>query len=341
MTASTRKGFTLIELLVVIAIIAILAAILFPVFAKAREKARQSTCLSNLKQLGLASISYMEDNDEMYYPHRDKGVANPYGPLGNDSYPQISGDAASRLFWPELIQPYVKSWGVFTCPDAPGAWTIANTNGVDCGGAGNISSTGTYGCDGVGYGSENSYGHNDFWMSPAFSNSTTTKNPLPPLDSQVSRPASTFMIVDATYYGAGPDVNQESGLGVNYDGTAAASAIDSATGKTLISEDLNYVNAQGTAAYIHYWQNIGNASFSWTGTGSAPTSAVAAGQERHTNQIDALFVDGHVKSIPYYDAVANMCYWVNDHGQPANVTSGANGLGAGTYTVPNHSAYCN
>ncbi len=59
-----RRGFTLIELLVVIAIIAILAAILFPVFAKAREKARQSSCLSNLKQIGLATLQYVQDYDE-------------------------------------------------------------------------------------------------------------------------------------------------------------------------------------------------------------------------------------------------------------------------------------
>ena len=63
-----RKGFTLIELLVVIAIIAILAAILFPVFAKAREKARTSSCASNLKQLGLAAMMYVQDYDEKFFP---------------------------------------------------------------------------------------------------------------------------------------------------------------------------------------------------------------------------------------------------------------------------------
>src|SRR5580704_601587 len=65
---SRRRGFTLIELLVVIAIIGILAAILFPVFASAREKARQITCLSNLRQIGLASLQYVQDYDETYFP---------------------------------------------------------------------------------------------------------------------------------------------------------------------------------------------------------------------------------------------------------------------------------
>src|SRR4051812_23892404 len=98
-----RKGFTLIELLVVIAIIAILAAILFPVFAKAREKARQATCVSNLKQLGLGLTQYLQDNDERY-PSAANGQTN-----------QISAGALG--YWPYAISPYVKSRGVYRCPD--------------------------------------------------------------------------------------------------------------------------------------------------------------------------------------------------------------------------------
>jgi prepilin-type N-terminal cleavage/methylation domain-containing protein/prepilin-type processing-associated H-X9-DG protein len=93
-----RKAFTLIELLVVIAIIAILASILFPVFAKVREKARQITCASNLKQLGLGIIQYQQDYDEI----------NPYA-YGNDNRPLAT--------WCTQILPYVKSVGVFKCPD--------------------------------------------------------------------------------------------------------------------------------------------------------------------------------------------------------------------------------
>ena len=95
----SKAGFTLIELLVVIAIIAILAAILFPVFAQAREKARQSSCMSNEKQLSLGILQYVQDYDETY-------------PLGFD---QASGWVGSG--WPVRIQPYIKNLGVFHCPD--------------------------------------------------------------------------------------------------------------------------------------------------------------------------------------------------------------------------------
>jgi len=87
-----RHGFTLIELLVVIAIIAILAAILFPVFAQAREKARQTSCLSNLKQIGLSTMMYVQDYDETFPPREDWG-ADPNPPIGP---------------WWILVNPYIK-----------------------------------------------------------------------------------------------------------------------------------------------------------------------------------------------------------------------------------------
>jgi prepilin-type N-terminal cleavage/methylation domain-containing protein len=101
MAATIRKGFTLIELLVVIAIIAILAAILFPVFAKVREKARAISCLSNMKQFGLAFTQYSQDNDEK----------DPNGV--NYSYPGGNG-------WAGQLYPYVKSAKVYFCPDDTG-----------------------------------------------------------------------------------------------------------------------------------------------------------------------------------------------------------------------------
>jgi prepilin-type N-terminal cleavage/methylation domain-containing protein len=99
-TQEKKSGFTLIELLVVIAIIAILAAILFPVFARAREKARQISCLSNMKQLGLGFAQYTQDNDE-----KSPNGINVYAPGGNG--------------WAGEVYPYVKSVQVYKCPDDP------------------------------------------------------------------------------------------------------------------------------------------------------------------------------------------------------------------------------
>src|SRR5262245_8386202 len=94
--ASVRRGFTLIELLVVIAIIAILAAILFPVFAQAREKARQITCSSNLRQIGQGILMYAQDFDEQY----------PMAFYGTSASGTSTG-------WPMLVQPYIKNTGIF------------------------------------------------------------------------------------------------------------------------------------------------------------------------------------------------------------------------------------
>lgn len=106
-----RSGFTLIELLVVIAIIAILAAILFPVFAKAREKARQTSCLSQTKQLGLAFIQYYQDYDEKL-PAGTAGIApaQPTAPSATD--PGTAGQG-----WANQIYNQVKSVGIYKCPD--------------------------------------------------------------------------------------------------------------------------------------------------------------------------------------------------------------------------------
>ncbi len=99
-----RRGFTLIELLVVIAIIAILAAILFPVFARAREKARMTSCLSNLKQIGLGFLMYVQDYDERTPTNGGWGPPVTY-------------------YWQPKIEPYLKNTQIFACPsDGRGAF---------------------------------------------------------------------------------------------------------------------------------------------------------------------------------------------------------------------------
>ena len=101
-----KRGFTLIELLVVIAIIAILAAILFPVFARAREKARMAACASNLKQIGVALLMYTDDYDGMMPVHHQDSIiadfAEPNAPYN----------------WIACVHPYVKNWAILHCPSA-------------------------------------------------------------------------------------------------------------------------------------------------------------------------------------------------------------------------------
>jgi prepilin-type N-terminal cleavage/methylation domain-containing protein/prepilin-type processing-associated H-X9-DG protein len=103
-----RQAFTLIELLVVIAIIAILAAILFPVFARAREKARQAACLSNQKQIGLAVMQYTSDYDG-FYPMRYGGACPP------------DCENAKVRSWKNMLMPYIRNFDVFRCPSNPTA----------------------------------------------------------------------------------------------------------------------------------------------------------------------------------------------------------------------------
>src|SRR5579863_5350046 len=104
-----RSGFTLIELLVVIAIIAILAAILFPVFAQAREQARKTSCISNIKQISLANLMYTQDYDETF-PLEEYSDPSPKPPS-----PDFQGNSAS---WQNSVQPYVKNWQCFIDPDS-------------------------------------------------------------------------------------------------------------------------------------------------------------------------------------------------------------------------------
>jgi len=112
-----NNAFTLIELLVVIAIIAILAAILFPVFAQAREKARTISCLSNFKQLGIAFQMYLQDYDEKVLPRYQACPSTGPAPTPDAS-----------LLWDHTIQPYVKNTQIFVCPSSTNAKYVDTWN---------------------------------------------------------------------------------------------------------------------------------------------------------------------------------------------------------------------
>jgi len=163
------RGFTLIELLVVIAIIAILAAILFPVFAKAREKARQITCASNEKQLGLGILQYIQDNDEQFA-------------MGSNVYNYCGG-------WVHPVYPYVKSVGLFKCPDDPSAYN-----------------------PGFGVWNPVSYDINDSLVGDG--NRDGGGGAHPAALAQLSAPASTVLLCEA--FGATMDIANASGTQPDY-----------------------------------------------------------------------------------------------------------------------------
>jgi len=164
------KGFTLIELLVVIAIIAILAAILFPVFARARENARRASCMSNLKQIGLGMMMYSQDYDENLPP-----AYNYYNGVGNDPL----------VWWQDEIQPYVKSYQIVICPsDSDPQRIYSHRTGVAS----------------LGYATEF---HTSYQVNEAIVHQFTSSHVLTPLASFIV-PSTTIIAADAKgeLYGA-------------------------------------------------------------------------------------------------------------------------------------------
>lgn len=313
-TRSDKKGFTLIELLVVIAIIAILAAILFPVFAQARAAARKTACLSNMKQLGTSTLMYSQDYDETFYPHRfncgtgggaNQVCAQYLDGAGNRTPESIkfTGGAENRYYWIFMLQPYVKNYQVFVCPNAQQTFTPVSGGAPTCSGQG---------CVGTAYGGQNSYGHNDVWLSPsqAFNGSS---NVITVSQAGVPRVASTILLLDATYYGAVPDVCNQSGKLIT----------STANGNECTYSEFFGTSTSLGAQYKYYWKNIGNARWSFTGgeggifSGTSPSSpgvqaAMVEGAERHQQQVACQFVDGHVKAIPYNRVIGDMCLWSTD-----------------------------
>jgi len=303
-----KRAFTLIELLVVIAIIAILAAILFPVFAKAKAAAKKASDLSNLNQLGKASMMYLADYDDLFYPHRFN--CNPAGdPTGGatsvcPAYMNgavrtadsalLSGGAEFRYYWIYMLQPYTKNYQVFRNPAASGAWAAGDTNP-------SIRPCNTDGCVGVGYGGQNSYGHNDVWLSPSGAYGGGGNLPATVSHTSIPRIASTIMITDATYYGVGPDVRNESGATVM---------------SSLNGNELAYMTGQNIR-YTYYWKNLGSADMMYRNLGTSftsylPADAVKDIKKMHDGMLNVQFTDGHTKSLPWQRVTGDICLWSTD-----------------------------
>ena len=309
-----KKAFTLIELLVVIAIIAILAAILFPVFAQAKLAAKKTVDLSNMNQIGTASMIYFNDSDDLFYPHRNNcnvpswhicsayldsngNVAAEFQNLGDTSGSPVGGSdsSLSRFFYIFMLQPYTKNQHLFIDPAGSGKFDGDSGVKVQCTGAG---------CIGQDYGGQNSYGHNDAYLSPAapFSGGPATVTPVS--TTSLPRPAGTIMLVDSTYYGASLDINNDTGF--------------LQTNK-LNGNEVNWISQGGAASfYLGYWANIGNSKWSYAGgpalsPGSATTlQDIQEGESLFNKQINCQFADGHTHSEPYQKVVGDICLWSSD-----------------------------
>lgn len=275
---SRRKpGFTLIELLIVIAIIAILAAILFPVFAKAREKARETTCLSNIKQLALANVQYMQDYD-------NTEVLAWYGSMtsGDTTVGYRCGSSCNQpgypaWFWMDGLYPYVKSVDVFVCPNdtvpAPSgnnnqdfSWYFGSNNW------GSMKyAVGSYICNSYNANIQPDATHplSSLNIGAVSDGYTQGQQALPIAESQIQSPDSTIFI-----------------------GDGGANTVPATRGCILNGGGAVYAQALSNGFYGVF-----------TSTNSGHPGLFA----RHSGGtfINCAFCDGHAKALPY-DQIANV-----------------------------------
>ncbi len=215
-------GFTLIELLVVIAIISILAAILFPVFGRARENARRSSCTSNLKQIGLGIAQYLQDYDSRF----------PMSEIENGNGP------GANLFWTQSVQPYMKSGslqfgngGVFTCPSFTAAAGIDNQS--------------------LNYGIHGRLAPRSGWLPPAGENAPTVT------DSDVTNPTETLLVGEKGANGFGwsePFITTDEWEWVDY---LSLDASGNPTNGNPARHDLNTAGADGNCDFPAGTNNYG------------------------------------------------------------------------------------
>jgi prepilin-type N-terminal cleavage/methylation domain-containing protein len=266
-----KRAFTLIELLVVIAIIAILAAILFPVFARAKEAAKRAAGMTQVKQIGTAAQIYLADSDDVWFPYRTNGsVGNGCTgtPCSNPDYQklyQASGAAVADVmfgsrsrdvvFYKQLLDPYTKNNDIFKTPgNKNNAWSGYDPANVDT--EPQFRS----------YGGSNSYGLNNFMFQPVTGAALN--------GSQIAEVANTLMMIDASYYNVLPRGIQR---------------LDGSTWNPC------------TSTYPRYWKNLGNSYvFRWTnGALAEPTDAEALKliDARYAGQLLVVRADTSTKSL--------------------------------------------
>lgn len=178
---SNRRGFTLIELLVVIAIISLLAAILFPVFSRARENARRSSCSSNLKQLGTAFQMYQQDYDGMF--HKGWDILSPSA-NGFGAHLTTADPIDAWTHWPWFYGSYVKNIAVFDCPSSPDGQDQLNA---------------------ANWGNDGNYGYNYDGLSRDVNTPARS-------EAEIDRPAQTFVFFDSGDSAVRAGTNDYAGL---------------------------------------------------------------------------------------------------------------------------------
>ncbi|MDX2065988.1 MAG: prepilin-type N-terminal cleavage/methylation domain-containing protein [Fimbriimonadaceae bacterium] len=263
-----RKAFTLIELLVVIAIIAILAAILFPVFAQAKLAAKKTQGLSQAKQIGTATSLYLNDFDDILFLYRTSSPNPSYVTCVNagraDCNTIFGASTRTVTFWNQLLQPYIKNDQLFAAPGQNQAWVNEDRFGS------NIEPAFRS------YGGQNSYGANTFVFEADGAGSIS--------HTALADVSNTLILTDTSYYNVLPR-------------WAAADT------NRVLRGIPTYTRAcgNGSRGRWEYWKNLGNSLlWAWNGGPNPPSDAQAEVliNQRYGGQLNVIRADTSAKSMP-------------------------------------------
>ena len=258
-----KRAFTLIELLVVIAIIAILAAILFPVFAQAKLAAKKTSGLSAVKQIGLGLNIYVNDFDDTIPPYRQNG------PLINPTYQKLlaAGDpraatmlaqganAVNAVFFNQMLDPYIKNEQIWKNTENPNAWY-------------GFQDKGTWDPGFHSYGGQNSYGVSNYLVGSGTRVIGMTA---------VAEPSNTLYLVDATYYNILPAQPKSGPCTLN--------------------------GFTPTGSYPHYWKQLGNGTLNFNALGDSDpdaasnVDAIKKVESRYSGVLNIVRVDSSAKAL--------------------------------------------